>query len=700
VTTGLLAIATLVGIGAAYVDSVPLPDDPVVPQASELYYSDGRTVLARVGVGNRTDVPLERIPLAVRRAVLAAEDRGFYDHAGVSMRGILRAAWSNVTADRAQGASTITQQYVRNAYLSQERTVDRKAREAALALKIERRYTKDQLLGRYLNTIYFGRGAYGIQAAAQAYFGATVDRLTAEQGAVLAALIRDPWNMNPAVNPEAARDRWHWILTAMADQGWADRAAVAHAAYPPIVPRSTAGTGALGVVVDAVERELAGHGVAPQALYAAGLRVVTTVDRAAQNAAVDAVTGTLGSQPAGLRAALVAVEPATGEVRAYYGGNEGRGFFDDAIAPRPAASTFKPFVLAVALRRGISYESRWDGSSPRLFPGRLGVPLHNRDGLQRPDCTLDEAMALSLNTPFYAVAERVGPEAIRGLAVGLGIPPSYAGKRSLADQPGDPRPGRTRPDIALGRYPVAPADLATAYATLAAGGVRADRHLVRSVTGPGGEPWYTAKPAHRTVLPAPVSADVTTVLARTLDHIGALPGRPAAGKSGTQQWGDTVDNQDAWMAGYTPDLATVVWVGRAVPGPIRDAAGHPIQGDTVPAQVWRRFMTAALDGHPVSALPTAARIGSRDAGDRADAAVRSRSTGKPQTTGKARTTGKSRTTGERPPPPKPKPKPKVSTARPTPSAPTILKPPRPDLSAVTVRPTGPESADPSGSPRG
>jgi membrane peptidoglycan carboxypeptidase len=611
----LLLAGAGIGTAAGYVASVPLPRDPAVPQASELYYRDGSTILGRVGVNDRTDVPLDRIPLPVRRAVLAAEDRDFYGHVGVSGRGVVRAVWSDLVSGETQGASTITQQYVRNAYLTQERSLGRKAKEAALALKIERRYGKDELLRRYLNTIYFGRGAYGIQAAAQAYFGLTVDRLTYPQGAVLAAVIKDPWNFDPAVDARAARDRWSWILDAMAAQGWITHAEAAGARYPDIAPRSPGDEGALGLVVDAVEQELARHGVPPQLLHTAGLRVVTTIDAGAEQAALEAVRASLHGQPTGLRAALVAVEPATGAVRAYYGGDQGRGFFDDAVAVRPPASTFKPFVLAAGLRKDISYESRWDGSSPRTFQGRLGVPLYNRDDLQCPDCTLDRAMARSLNTPFYAVAERVGPSAIRQVAVDLGIPPAYQGKPSLVDQPGDPRPGKTRPDIALGRYPVAPVDLASAYATLAAGGVHHDRYLVESVAAAGSGQLYAADPARRVALSPAVAADVTAVLAHTLDEMGGLPGRPAAAKTGTQQWADTADNQDAWMAGYTPQLAAVVWLGRAEPGPIRDTAGKPIQGDGLPAGLWRSFMSAALTGYPAPALPSPAHLGRVDVGD-------------------------------------------------------------------------------------
>jgi len=504
-----LVLAVAVGSAAFFVASVPLPNDPVVPQASELYYSDGRTVLARVGVDNRTDVRLAQVPVHVRHAVLAAEDHGFYDHYGISTRGVARAAWSNVSSDSSQGASTITQQYVRNAYLTQERNLGRKAKEMALALKIEHRYTKDELLSRYLNTIYFGRGAYGIQAAAQAYFGVTVDRLTLEQGAVLAAVIKDPWNFDPAVDGEQARQRWRWVLAGMAELGWADRRAVAAARYPEIQSRTPANAGPLGLIVDIVEGELSRQGIVPQILRTAGLRVVTTVDKDAEDAAIAAVRATLRDQPAGLRAALVAIEPDTGAVRAYYGGDQGPGYFDDATAVRPPASTFKPFVLAEALRQGISYQSRWDGSSPRLFPGRLGVPLYNRDDLQCPDCGLDEAMVLSLNTPFYAVAERVGAARIRQLAIDLGVPPTYGKETSLVDQQGDPRPGQTRPDIALGRYPVAPVDLASAYATLAAGGTRVDRHVVQSAKSPDGTQWYRALPNRRQVLTPQVAADVT-----------------------------------------------------------------------------------------------------------------------------------------------------------------------------------------------
>jgi len=606
--------AALVFLARGYVESVSLPADPPAPQASVLYYRDGHTILARVGVADHSDVPLSAIPLPVRRAVLAAEDRDFYHHDGISARGVARAALADVGGAR-QGASTITQQYVRNAHLTQERSVQRKARELALAIKVERRYTKDEILGRYLSTIYFGRGAYGIAAAAHAYFGIRPEELTLAQGAVLAALIKDPWHFDPAVDEAAARERWDWIVAAMHAQRWSEGAAPA---YPGVLPKSAESAalgGPNGLVVDQVERELDRHGITPQVLRTSGLSVTTTLDPAAQAAALDSVASSLGTQPAGLRAALVAIDPSNGAVRAYYGGNRGRGYYDDAAARRPAGATFKPIALAAALGEGVGYASRWDGSSPRMFADRNGVPLVNRDDAQCANCTLDRAMVQSLNTPFYAVTEQIGAARVRDVAVASGIPATYGDRPSLVDLPGDPRPGRTRADIAIGRYPVAPADLASVYATFAAGGVHSARSFVVSVSDRNGRTWWTAQPERHRVLDPRVAADVSTVLTAVVNGNALAPGRPAAGKPGAQQWGDTRDNQDAWMVGYTPQLAVAVWLGRPVPGPIRDVAGRPITGETVPAQLWRDFLARTLHDQPVLPFPAATHVGRTDVGD-------------------------------------------------------------------------------------
>jgi membrane peptidoglycan carboxypeptidase len=603
----ILVLFTITGDAALerWIASVDLPDAPLRPQASVLYYRDGRTVLARVGVTGHSDVPLAAIPEPVRRAFITAEDRDFHRHWGVSVRGVLRAAVADAGGAR-QGASTITQQYVRNAFLTQQVTAQRKAREFALAVKLERAVSKDEILARYLNTIYYGRGAYGIAAAAHAYFGVPPERLDAAQGAVLAAVVKDPSFLDPAANPAEALDRWRWIVAGMGAGGLT---------YPAVLPASGRGTAGNGLVVDRVERELAAHGITSQQLHTSGLAVVTTLDAAAQGAALDLVGAALRDQPDGLRAALVAVDPAGGAVRAYYGGAQGRGYYDDAAAPHPPAAAFKPVALAAGLREGIGFLSRWDGRSPRLFPDRGGAPLVNRDGAQCPDCTLEQAMVRSLNTPIYALADRIGGEKVRSTALDLGVSPAYGGRPSLVDDKGDPRPGRTRADIALGRYPVSVTDTARVYATFAAGGMRSDLYFVESATAPSGDVAWRATPTRVRVLDPRVAADVTAVLRAVVDGRGLAPGRPAAGVTGSQQWGNSGDNQDAWMAGYTPQLATAVWMGRLVPGPIRDAAGQPIEGETLPAKLWQDFLRAALRDTAEAAFPAAAHVGRTDTGD-------------------------------------------------------------------------------------
>ncbi|WP_239159553.1 transglycosylase domain-containing protein [Winogradskya humida] len=601
--------ATGAAAAEAYVESVPLPDAPIEPQASTLYFRDGSTILARVGTVDHSDVPLSVVPKPVRDAILAAEDRSFYDHGGFSVRGLARALVADVSGGQ-QGASTITQQYARNAFLTQDVSVGRKAKELALSVQLERKYTKDQIFERYLNTIYYGRGAQGIAAAAHAYFGITPDQLTAAQGAVLASVIKDPWGFDPANDAHAAQVRWKWVVKSEQTLGWLKDDLV----YPKVDAANAKNPGADGIIIDRVERELAAHGVTSQMLHTRGLKVITTLDATAQRAAVKQVKKKLDAQPDDLRAALVALDPGTGGVRAYYGGAE-RGYFDDASASHPAASTFKPIVLAAALEKNIGVNSRWDGSSPRIFPGRLGVPLKNHLDLQCPSCTLKAAMVDSLNTPFYAVTEQIGTDAVRDMAWALGISKKYGTAPTLVDVKGDPKPGKTRADIAIGRYAVTPGDLATVYATFASGGVRHDRFFVQTATAAGGERLYTAVPKSTPVLDKAAASDISSVLSAVVTSDKVVPGRPAAGKTGTQQWGNTKDNQDAWMAGYTPELASVVWIGKAKPGPIREKSGKAIEGETVPAKLWSDFTRDALTGSPVQALPKATHIGRTDVGD-------------------------------------------------------------------------------------
>lgn len=539
-----------------------VPPRAEAPQASVLLFSDGRTEMARVGTTDRRQVPLRTVPRHLRDAVLAAEDRGFYEHSGVSARGVGRALWVNVTSGGAEGASTITQQYVRNAYLNQDRTVRRKAREAMLAVKLERGLGKDQILERYLNIIYFGRGAYGIDSASRAYFGVGVEKVTLAQAAVLATVIKDPYHLDPAVDPAAARDRWRWIVDAMGER---------EARYPEVLPPAAADPlrGPTGAVVSRVEHELSLLGVTAQQLHTGGLRVVTTIDAGMQRELVArsrAAADHSVTQPAAKPgAAAVAVEPATGAVRGYYAGERGYGFFDDATAPRRPGLLFQPIALATGLVEGIGFGSRWNGTSPQSFADRHGVALHNRDDVQCPACRLDDALSRGLNTPYYALAERVGADAVARTAKRAGIPETYPAGPALVDGPGEPTPGHTRADVALGHYPVAVTDLATVYATFAAGGLRAAGHFVAEVAFPGERNLYRPeRPAPRRALPAPVAADVSYVLSRHGD-----PGTGAvAAIHATVPFGAGAGISDAWCARYTRGLAVVAWLGHDEPAPL------------------------------------------------------------------------------------------------------------------------------------
>lgn len=603
------AASLVVGPASWWYALTDVPPRVASPQASVLLFSDGRTELARVGTTDRHQVPLRAVPRHLRAAVLAAEDRGFYDHSGVSARGVSRAVWANVTAGGAQGASTITQQYVRNAYLNQDRSVRRKAREAVLAVKLERRLSKDQILERYLNTIYFGRGAYGIDSASRAYFGVGVERVTLAQAAVLAAVIKDPYHLDPAVDPAAARDRWRWIVDAMGKP---------ETRYPAVLPHSAADPlgGPTGAVVARVERELSRLGVTAQQLHTGGLRVVTTIDAGVQRELVGrSRTGARAADGAG--AAAVAVEPSTGAVRGYYAGERGYGFYDDAAAPRRPGLLFQPVALATALSEGIGFGSRWNGTSPQVFADRHGVALYNRDNVQCPACRLDDALNRGLNTPYYALAERVGPHAVARTAKRAGIPDAYPAGPALADGPGEPTPGRTRADVALGHYPVAVTDLATVYATFGAGGRYAASRFVAAIRFPGEKGAYRPEaPAPRQALPAAVAADVSYVLSRRVDAGPDSSPRTVAALHATVPFGAGDDISDAWCARYTRRLAVVAWLGHNEPARLVVRGRERGAAETVGRVCAAALRESGRAGGPPP-LPAPAHLGRTDAGNAA-----------------------------------------------------------------------------------
>jgi membrane peptidoglycan carboxypeptidase len=563
--------------------SVPTPDDAVNNQVAVVSYDDGSALTRLVPQqGNRIKVPIEVVPEAVRHAVLAAEDRTFYSNPGFDLTGILRAAWNQLRGG-VGGGSTITQQYVKNTLVGDQQTLWRKYKEVILSVKISQEHTKDQILGDYLNAIYFGRGAYGIQSASQAYFGKNVQDLTPEQGAVLAGLIQSPSRWDPAVSPEHAVERWNFVLDGMVSQGWLDPAERAAATFPPtIAPRPATGgvpSDSSGHIVSAVTAELSDLGITEQDVAQEGLRITTTIDPARQKEAVDATHDALSGQPVNLRSAMVSIDPNTGGVLAYYGGDNGLGL-DYARTERLAGSTFKPFVVLAALQQDPPI------GLGETFSGKPVPGLRNDDGADCDKCDLKQAMTLSNNVVFNSLAKKVGPENVAAAARSAGI-------TSPLDDPNE--------GIALGNKEVSAFDLASAYATIAAGGVWHPPHLVTSVVTADNRVLYQAPPDGERRFPERVARNVTEAMldVAPTDGLGLPGGRPVAAKTGTVQSRFEGQNNDAWMAGFTPSVATSVWMGTDMNSPIRTASGTPIEGKSLPGDIWHDFMAAALDDQPV-----------------------------------------------------------------------------------------------------
>jgi len=591
-------LLVIVGIGAfalaVFLTPVPDPNEVAASEATVVYYSDGTTEIGRLGDSTRRSIALDDVPLDVQHAVLAAEDRDFYDHSGFSPAGIGRAIWNNVRGGSVQGGSTITQQYAKNAYLTSERSFVRKARELVLSVKLESTVSKDRILGDYLNTIYFGRGAYGIEAASLAYFGTSAVNLDYNQGAVLAALIRAPSYYSD--NRKDLKARWKWVLDGMVQSGWLTPSLRAKAHFPEIRKPANANRlgGQVGYLLEAVKSDLRAVGYTDQEIEAGGLRIVTTFDKDAQaaaEAAVAEVGPTVGTQ--GLRIGLAAVRPGTGEVVAMYGGPD---YVTDPInnatrAFAQAGSTFKPFALTAALEQGIPLDSVWDGNSPAEVKG---YSVRNYGDTSFGDVTLTEATALSINTVYVTVEDQVGVDNVADAAYRLGLP---------VDTPGQ-SPDSLDLTFVLGTASPSGISMASSYATLAARGQHTGWSTVKQVYGTNGGLQYEWSPQIDQAVPSEVADTVTGALQTVISSgtaTGAQAlGRPAAGKTGTSN-----EDKSFWFVGYTPQLSTAVLMAK------EDAEGNPIPlagldggapangGGGYTVAIWTAFNQAALANLPV-----------------------------------------------------------------------------------------------------
>ncbi len=619
---GLFAVLmTVLAVAVYSVAHVPSPEELETNQSAIVQYADGSTMATIDGGENRTIVALAKVPVHVRDAVIAAEDRGFYSEPGISVKGTLRAAVNDVRGGSTQGGSTITQQYVKNAYLNSDQTLSRKLKELAISLKLSRQYSKDQILESYLNTIYFGRGAYGIEAASKAYFGVSVDKASVSQGALLAAVIKSPEYYDPAVTPAAAKARWQYVIDGMVSTNKLGQSQAAALKFPATIKtRNTSSVldGPLGLVWRQVKSELRADGVDPATINTKGLRIQTTIDRTAQVAAQDAIKQTysdLTEKQKNLRPALVAVDPNSGAVIAYYGGPNGAGL-DYAQSWRPPGSSFKPYVTATALTQNLkgvkpayTIQSVFDGSSPQTIDN---LPFANDP--TDPDYgsyTLRKATTLSLNTVFGKLTSLVGPDNVVRTARSMGIP---ATETASGPNPGAPtlmRNGNADDYVGIGNYPVRILDQAVGYATLANGGLARSAYFVQKVTDSSGHVVFEHKDKAKRVLDKRVANDTTLAMEDVAagSDIPLADGRPVAAKTGTVGIQDTPDASDGWTVGFTPQVSAASWVGSDKVEPIYNANGRPEYGRDLAGNAWKRFMDGYLSGKPVQPLPTTQQIG-------------------------------------------------------------------------------------------
>ncbi|GIH10207.1 penicillin-binding protein [Rhizocola hellebori] len=681
--TGMIA-------GSYFYDSVREPGDLTLVNSTEIFASDGATQLARLGSENRVEVPLGKLSLQVQKALIAGEDKNFYEHHGIDLSGIARAAWNNLTGGETQGGSTITQQYARQAAGDMEISYARKLREAIMARKLEDTHSKEQILGFYLNTVYFGRGAHGIGAAAEAYFAIPPDKietLTVRQAAVLGAVLRQPEGKSgydPANNLENAKGRWAYVLDNMIQMNWLTAKERDALTYPtPADPNNPqpgelqkvehakAGSAwghndrATGHIIKYVEAELDRLGILAQLSQLglgdwknAGLRIVTTIDPRAQAALEarlnrDVAGSAMAAQKENLIGAGVAIDPPTGRVLAYYGGNN-KGTDTDWASddePHPPASSFKPYTLAAALAANISTQSIWDASE--MHKGQNGAEADVANAGREIDslpcgerCTLETLTLQSFNVAFYKVARKIGPDKVVTMAKQAGVKTMW-GVNPFTPQHLDqaiPK-GRTVFDyqVGFGQYPISVLDHASGMATLANHGMYQTPHFVLRVDRKNRDsgkwdriPAGDEKIQGRQTIDRRVADEVTYVLKKIPAEQGhTLSGRQVASKSGTwenaKKKPDGVSNAfpgtnaHAWYVGYTDQIAAAIWVGSRDHNdtPIKDANGKNISGAGLPGQMWEDFMNQA---HKDMKLPvhkltdgSGGRLGDPNAGEfRAD----------------------------------------------------------------------------------
>ncbi len=604
----VIALLGIGGIAVAYQrTNLPDPNAAFLTNKSNVYYRDGTTVIGSFADQNRTSISYSDMPQSIKDAVVAAENRTFWTDKGISPTGIARAVYGILRGKPLGGGSTITQEYIKILYLTSGQTMSRKIKEVLLAIKMGRSMPKEQILRGYLNTIYFGRGAYGIQAAAKAYFNVDAKNLTLQQSIVLASVLNNPSLFDPAdgeKNVARLTNRYAYVLDGMVQMGTVTQAqAQAAKALPafPDVPKSSRFGGPKGFILKMVEAELAADGFDSAAITGGGLQITTTFDEKAQAAAVAsaqkytdvAANGAKTKQdPAQLHAAIASVAVGTGEVLALYGGPDYLASSRNwATTDRPAASTFKAYAVVAGLRNGFSLRSTFNGNT--FTPKGDTSTIRNEFNTQYGTVSLVKATADSINTAFVDLTQQIpnGPAQIIKAANDAGV--TTGAGWDLNNR------------IALGTAEVSPLDQATGYATLANGGTYVPSHLVKEVKDLTGKVLFTAKPQGQANIDPKIATDTTYALENVVNEgtgakVSSL-GREIAGKTGTADVNGHVVS--SWFIGYTKQVSTAVMyvAGDGGNGNLDVYAKRgdaTFFGGTYPALTWLDYMKVATEGQP------------------------------------------------------------------------------------------------------
>ncbi|MGO3178111.1 MAG: transglycosylase domain-containing protein [Brevibacterium linens] len=610
----VIALCVAFAVGYAATD-IPEPNLEATGQTSTIYYNDGKTPIGQYKVEDRKSVDIDEISEPMQKAAIAAEDTSFYENRGISIKGLSRAVVGVVTNQYAGGGSTITQQYVKNFYLTNEHSLDRKVKEMFISLKIDQQQSKDEILANYLNTIYLGRRSYGVEVAAQNYFDKPASELNVSESALLAAMIQRPGAADPSENPGAYEDRFDYVVKSMVDEGFITEEQAAKVEMPKVQKQNKESSlsGQKGYMWDFVRREaLAKLDIDEAQLDRGGYNIVTTFDKDRMKAAEQAIKALPQDQPEGMQAGLVSIDPDNGGIEAFYGG---KNYLDQAFNASTqshvqAGSTFKPFALVAGLENGVRLTDTYPGNSPTSIDNN-GEPwlVPNFGNTSYGPVSLLKATQSSINTAYAALNVQVGTDKTIDVAERAGVSPACTEKQVETGDTGQCTldMSEANPSTVLGVPSVKPLDMANAYATFAANGVHHETHAIKTVTqGSEDKEVYKADTKGKRVFDKAVGAETSYALSQVVQggsgSYAQNLGRPAAGKTGT-----TNENRAAWFSGYTPNLATSVVLYREVDGKQLSIGAYggrsEVTGGSFPVQVWTDYMKQALQGEKVEQFP-------------------------------------------------------------------------------------------------